>query len=83
MLDYLEAGDSLDEFLDHFPGVRREQAIAVLQLPTEEKQEIKMLSQQYIREQIYEKFKAAQQEEQNGKLKFSPRINELRKLIEE
>lgn len=50
LLDYLEADDSLDEFLDHFPSVRREQAIAVLQLPTEEKQEIKMLSQQYIRE---------------------------------
>jgi uncharacterized protein (DUF433 family) len=30
MLDYLEAGDSLDEFLDHFPSVSHEQAIAVL-----------------------------------------------------
>ncbi len=29
LLDYLEAGDSLDAFLDHFPSVRREQAIAV------------------------------------------------------
>lgn len=28
LLDYLEAGDPLDEFLDHFPSVRREQAIA-------------------------------------------------------
>jgi hypothetical protein len=27
LLDYLEAGDSLDEFLDHFPSVSREQAI--------------------------------------------------------
>ncbi len=32
LLDYLAAGDPLDEFLDHFPSVRREQAIAVLQL---------------------------------------------------
>ena len=32
MLDYLEAGDSLDEFLDHFPSVGREQAIAALEL---------------------------------------------------
>lgn len=32
LLDYLEAGDSLDEFLDHFPSVSREQAIAVLEL---------------------------------------------------
>ncbi len=32
LLDYLEAGDSLNEFLDHFPSVRREQAIAALAL---------------------------------------------------
>jgi len=32
LLDYLEAGDSLDEFLDHFPSVTREQAIAALEL---------------------------------------------------
>lgn len=35
LLDYLEAGDSLDEFLDHFPSVRREQAIAILKLAKE------------------------------------------------
>jgi uncharacterized protein (DUF433 family) len=35
MLDYLEAGDSLDEFLDHFPSVSREQAIATLELAKE------------------------------------------------
>jgi len=32
LLDYLAAGDPLDEFLDHFPSVRKEQAIAVLNL---------------------------------------------------
>lgn len=32
LLDYLEGGDSLDTFLDHFPTVRREQAVAVLEL---------------------------------------------------
>lgn len=31
LVDYLEAGDLLDEFLDHFPSVRREQAIAALE----------------------------------------------------
>jgi uncharacterized protein (DUF433 family) len=31
-IDYLEAGDSLDTFLDHFPSVRREQAVAALEL---------------------------------------------------
>lgn len=35
LLDYLKAGDSLDEFLDHFPSVRREQAIAALELAKE------------------------------------------------
>lgn len=35
LLDYLEAGDSLDEFLDHFPSVSREQAIAALELAKE------------------------------------------------
>jgi uncharacterized protein (DUF433 family) len=35
LLDYLEAGDSLEIFLDHFPSVSREQAIAVLELAKE------------------------------------------------
>ena len=32
LLDYLEGGDPLDEFLDGFPGVSREQAISFLEL---------------------------------------------------
>jgi len=32
LYDYLEAGDSLDEFLDDFPSVTREQAVAALEL---------------------------------------------------
>lgn len=32
LIDYLEAGDSLDQFLDHFPSVSRESAIAALEL---------------------------------------------------
>ena len=35
LYDYLEAGDSLDEFLDDFPGVTREQAVAALELGRE------------------------------------------------
>ncbi len=35
LLDYLEAGDPLDEFLDNFPSVSREQAVAVLELAKE------------------------------------------------
>lgn len=31
LLDYLEGGDSLEEFLDNFPSVSREQAIAFLE----------------------------------------------------
>ena len=32
LIDYLEAGDSFDVFLDAFPSVKREQAIAALEL---------------------------------------------------
>lgn len=31
LLDYIEAGDSIDEFLDGFPTVSREQVIAFLE----------------------------------------------------
>jgi uncharacterized protein (DUF433 family) len=31
LIDYLERGHSLDEFLDAFPSVSRQQAIAVLE----------------------------------------------------
>jgi uncharacterized protein (DUF433 family) len=31
LLDYLAAGDSLETFLDHFPTVSREQAVAALE----------------------------------------------------
>ena len=32
LFDYLEAGDSLDEFLDDFPSVEKEQVIELLEL---------------------------------------------------
>ena len=32
LFDYLEAGDSLDKFLESFPSVTREQAVAALEL---------------------------------------------------
>jgi len=31
LLDYLEGGDTLDEFLEQYPGVSREQAVAALE----------------------------------------------------
>ena len=31
LFDYLEAGDPLDRFLDHFPTVERAHAVAVLE----------------------------------------------------
>ncbi len=34
LLDYLEAGDSIDDFLDGFPTVRRKQLIAFLEEAT-------------------------------------------------
>lgn len=32
LLDYLEAGDSIDDFLDGFPSVNREQVVSFLEL---------------------------------------------------
>ena len=32
LLDYLAAGDNLERFIDHFPSVTREQAVAALEL---------------------------------------------------
>ena len=32
LFDYLEAGDTLDRFLDQFPSVSRAQAVAALEL---------------------------------------------------
>ena len=42
LFDYLEEGDTLDEFLDDFPAVSKEHAVKVL----EETKEI-MLTQEY------------------------------------
>jgi uncharacterized protein (DUF433 family) len=36
LFEYIEAGDSLDDFLVGFPGVTREQAVAVLELARKE-----------------------------------------------
>ncbi len=35
LFDYLEAGDSLDQFLDDFPSVTKEQAVAALKIARE------------------------------------------------
>jgi uncharacterized protein (DUF433 family) len=35
LFDYLEAGDPLDDFLNDFPSVSREQAVAALELARE------------------------------------------------
>jgi len=35
LLDYLEEGDTLDQFLEDFPTVSREHAVAVLELAKE------------------------------------------------
>jgi uncharacterized protein (DUF433 family) len=32
LVDYLVAGDSLERFLDHFPSVTREQAVAAIEI---------------------------------------------------
>ncbi len=59
----------------------------VKSLSTDEKLEIQLLLQQYLREErrdeIYANFKAAQVEQQKGELNFSSNIKELKQLIEE
>jgi uncharacterized protein (DUF433 family) len=35
LFDHLEAGDSIDDFLEGFPSVRREQVIALLEISQE------------------------------------------------
>ena len=35
LFEHLEKGETLDEFLDQFPSVRREQALAALELSKE------------------------------------------------
>ena len=35
LLDYLEAGDSIDDFLEGFPTVKREQVVRFLETATE------------------------------------------------
>lgn len=35
LFDYIEGGETLDEFLRQFPSVRREQAVAALELARE------------------------------------------------
>jgi uncharacterized protein (DUF433 family) len=35
LIDYLEAGDSLEDFLQAFPSVKREQAVAALEIARE------------------------------------------------
>ena len=60
---------------------------AIQSLSIEEKEEIQLLLNQYIREErrerIYENFKLAKVEEQQGKLKFTSNMQELREMLEE
>jgi hypothetical protein len=56
-------------------------------LSTDEKREIHLLLQQYLREEcrdeMYNNFKSAQVEQKKGELKFSSNIEKLKQLIEE
>ncbi|WP_375505541.1 hypothetical protein [uncultured Nostoc sp.] len=58
---------------------------AIKSLSSEDKLEIQLLLQQYLRkerrEEIYQNFQAAQVEQRNSELKFSSNIDELRQLI--
>lgn len=58
---------------------------AVKRLSTDEKQEIQMLLQQYLREErrneIYDSFAEVKAEEEKGNLTFSSDVEELKKQL--
>ena len=60
---------------------------AIKELSTEEKQEIQLLLNQYLREErreeIYQNFRSAQKEQQHNNLQFSSNIDELKQMLEE
>ena len=60
---------------------------AIKSLSADEKHQIQLLLQQYLREErrdeIYENFSAVKKEQQKGELKFSSNILELKQLLEE
>lgn len=60
---------------------------AIKRLSTDEKQEIHLLLEQYLREdrrdEIYANFKLVQAEQQKNELTFSSNISDLRQLIED
>jgi DNA-directed RNA polymerase delta subunit len=81
-------GKSLNQYDEVSQPMTFSDVVEVIKsLSTDEKREIQLLLQQYLREErrdeIYNNFKAAAVEQQNGELKFSSNINELRQLIEE
>jgi uncharacterized protein (DUF433 family) len=41
LFDYVEAGDSLDEFLEQFPSVSREQAVVALELAKDSRRDLR------------------------------------------
>jgi uncharacterized protein (DUF433 family) len=41
LIDYLEAGDSLEDFLEAFPSVKHEQAVAALEIARESLMEVR------------------------------------------
>ncbi|MGB5633715.1 MAG: hypothetical protein WBM44_09200 [Waterburya sp.] len=59
---------------------------AIKELSTEEKQEIQILLNKYLREErreeIYQNFKSAQDEQKKGRLNFSSDIDELKQMLD-
>ena len=82
MLDWLDKHDEVLQLMTFSDVVE-----VIKSLSTGEKREIQLLLQQYLREErrdeIYDNFKLAQVEQQQGELKFSSNPQELRQLIEE
>jgi len=52
LIDYLEAGDSLDKFLDAFPSVTREQVVAALEIAREALMPVRILLDESLPRQL-------------------------------
>ena len=54
LYDFLEAGDSLDEFLESFPSVTRQQAIAALELARTMTRRLRLLLDEWVSGRCWE-----------------------------
>jgi uncharacterized protein (DUF433 family) len=73
LFDYLEGGDTLDEFLRQFPSVRREQAIAALELARDQGRTMNLTL--HIPDSVARSLRIPESEAEERLLKIRPASN--------